>query len=76
IGGGFIAAGLRGAIGIIWTMKDADRPVVAETVYSRLFGNGQRPDASAAVETLHLAIQRLNNQAVLNEGWIPFIHIG
>jgi len=76
LGGGFIAAGFRGAIGTMWSMNDADGPVVAETVYSYLFRNGQHPEASAAAQALQLAIQRLKDQPVSHERWIPFIHMG
>ncbi|KAJ6620515.1 CHAT domain-containing protein, partial [Mycena sp. CBHHK59/15] len=48
LGGGFIAAGFRGAIGTMWSMLDADGPVVAEAVYTHLFADGQKPQASDA----------------------------
>ncbi|KAJ7206340.1 CHAT domain-containing protein [Mycena pura] len=48
LGGGFIAAGFRGAIGTLWSMNDKDGPFVAEKFYARLFGDGRRPLASDA----------------------------
>ncbi|KAJ6568635.1 CHAT domain-containing protein [Mycena capillaripes] len=76
LGGGFIAAGFRGAIGTMWSMNDVDGPLVAETVYSHLFRNGECPEATAAAQALQLAIQRLKDQSVSYERWIPFIHMG
>ncbi|KAJ7745917.1 CHAT domain-containing protein [Mycena maculata] len=64
LGGGFIAAGFRGAIGTLWSMNDQDGPVVAETVYSHLFRDGRQPQASDAAEALQLAVNKLKTQKV------------
>ncbi|KAJ6478430.1 CHAT domain-containing protein [Mycena vulgaris] len=76
LGGGFIAAGFRGAVGTLWSMSDQDGPLVAEIVYSHLFRNGRRPQASDAAEALHMAVRELKKQKVPFERWIPFIHMG
>ncbi|KAJ6574123.1 CHAT domain-containing protein [Mycena capillaripes] len=76
LGGGFIAAGFRSAIGTMWAMNDEDGPIVAEIVYSHLFRKGQQPQASEAAEALHLAIKELKKRRVSYERWVPFIHIG
>ncbi|KAF7350257.1 hypothetical protein MVEN_01329200 [Mycena venus] len=76
LGGGFIAAGFRGAIGTLWSMNDADGPFVAETVYSELFRPKRQPQASDAAAALHLAVQELKARNVPYERWIPFIHMG
>ncbi|KAJ7479012.1 CHAT domain-containing protein [Mycena latifolia] len=73
LGGGFIAAGFRGAIGTLWSMNDADGPVVARSVYSHLFRDHKQPQASEAAEALQLAVNVLKAR---NERWIPFIHLG
>ncbi|KAJ6562304.1 CHAT domain-containing protein, partial [Mycena capillaripes] len=59
LGGGFIAAGFRSAIGTMWSMNDEDGPTVAEIVYSHLFREGQQPQASDTAEALHLAVKEL-----------------
>ncbi|KAJ7745921.1 CHAT domain-containing protein [Mycena maculata] len=64
LGGGFIAAGFRGAIGTLWSMNDQDGPVVAETVYSHLFRDGRQPQASDVAEALQLAVNKLKAQKV------------
>lgn len=76
LGGGFIAAGFRGAIGTMWSMCDEDGPLVADIVYSHLFRNGQQPQASDAAEALQLAVKELRQKKVPYERWIPFIHMG
>ncbi|KAJ7482524.1 CHAT domain-containing protein [Mycena latifolia] len=76
LGGGFIAAGFRGAIGTLWSMNDADGPLVAEILYTHLFRGDRQPQASDAAEALSLAIQELKTRKVPYERWIPFIHMG
>ncbi|KAJ7130549.1 hypothetical protein C8R44DRAFT_732063 [Mycena epipterygia] len=76
LGGGFIAAGFRGAIGTMWSMNDSDGPVVAEVVYSHLFWEGRQSQASDAAEALYLAVKELKARKVPYEHWIPFIHMG
>jgi CHAT domain-containing protein len=76
LGGGFIAAGFQGAIGTMWSMNDADGPLVAESVYSYLFWDGQQPQASDAADALRLAVEKLKAEKVPFERWIPFIHMG
>ncbi|KAJ6575681.1 hypothetical protein DFH09DRAFT_1150863, partial [Mycena vulgaris] len=76
LGGGFIAAGFRSAIGTLWSMNDWDGPLVAEKIYSHLFREGQQPQTSDTAEALQLAVQELKAQNVPYERWIPFIHMG
>ncbi|KAJ7463200.1 CHAT domain-containing protein [Mycena latifolia] len=76
LGGGFIAAGFRGAIGTLWSMNDQDGPLVADVFYSHLFRNGRKPQASDAAEALHLAVEELKKRNVPYERWVPFIHMG
>ncbi|KAJ6538403.1 CHAT domain-containing protein, partial [Mycena sp. CBHHK59/15] len=76
LGGGFIAAGFRGAIGTMWSMLDQDGPVLAEAIYSHLFGNGKKPQATNAAKALQLAVRKLRDSGVSYERWVPFIHIG
>ncbi|KAJ7191939.1 hypothetical protein GGX14DRAFT_480722 [Mycena pura] len=46
LGGGFIAAGFRGAIGTLWSMQDQDGPLVAKA-----------PQATDTAEASHLAVK-------------------
>ncbi|KAJ7230314.1 CHAT domain-containing protein [Mycena pura] len=76
LGGGFIAAGCRGAIGTLWSMNDQDGPLVAKTFYAYLFKNDRQPQAAEAAQALHFAVKELKKQGVPHERWIPFIHMG
>ncbi|KAJ7722432.1 CHAT domain-containing protein, partial [Mycena maculata] len=76
LGGGFIAAGFRGAIGTLWSMDDQDGPLVAKAFYSHLFRDGRQPQATDAAQALHLAVEELRNRNVPYQRWIPFIHMG
>ncbi|KAJ7930712.1 CHAT domain-containing protein [Mycena leptocephala] len=76
LGGGFVAAGFRSAVGTLWSMNDEDGPLVAEIFYSHLFRDGQRPQASDTAKALQLAVKGLKARDVPYERWIPFIHMG
>ncbi|KAJ7493826.1 CHAT domain-containing protein [Mycena latifolia] len=76
LGGGFIAAGFRGAVGTLWSMRDADGPGVADTVYTHLFGNGRTPKVSDVARALQLAVRKMRDAGVPHERWVPFIHMG
>jgi CHAT domain-containing protein len=76
LGGGFIAAGFRGAVGTLWSMHDPDGPVVAKEFYSQLFQNKRQPSANDAAEALHLAVKELRARGVPYQRWVPFIHMG
>ncbi|KAJ7913738.1 CHAT domain-containing protein [Mycena leptocephala] len=76
LGGGFIAAGFRGAVGTLWSINDADGPVIAQSFYSHLFRDGRQPQASDAAEALHYAVKELKARKVPYARWIPFIHMG
>ncbi|KAF8217960.1 CHAT domain-containing protein [Mycena galopus ATCC 62051] len=76
LGGGFIAAGFRGAIGTMWSMLDQDGPVLAEAIYTHLFSNGKKPQATDAARALQMAVRKLRDSGISYERWVPFIHIG
>jgi hypothetical protein len=60
----------------MWSMDDRDGPLVAESVYSHLFGGGKEPQASDAAGALQLAMNKLKAQDVPYQRWVPFIHMG
>ncbi|KAJ7659016.1 CHAT domain-containing protein [Mycena polygramma] len=76
LGGGFITAGFRSAVGTMWSMNDQDGPTVAELLYSHIFREGNEPHANDAAEALQLAIKELRTRETPYERWVPFIHIG
>ncbi|KAJ7657655.1 CHAT domain-containing protein [Mycena polygramma] len=76
LGGGLIAAGFRGSIGTLWSMKDSDGPGVAETVYKYLFREGTTPKATDAAKALQLAVRKMRDDGIPYQRWVPFIHMG
>ncbi|KAJ6582255.1 hypothetical protein B0H19DRAFT_1229295 [Mycena capillaripes] len=59
----------------LWSMNDADGPLVAESVYSQLLKKGRQPQASDVAKALHIAVQKLKAMNVPYERWIPYIHM-
>ncbi|KAJ7694572.1 CHAT domain-containing protein, partial [Mycena rosella] len=83
LGGAFIAAGFKAAIGTMWTMMDEDGPIIAEGVYGHLFNEARlqklktpHPKVADTAEALQIAVRKLRDSGVPYERWMPFIHIG
>jgi CHAT domain-containing protein len=76
LGGGFIAAGFRSAIGTLWSMNDQDGPLVAESFYTHLFHDSQEPQANDTAMALQISVTELKARNVPYARWIPFIHMG
>jgi CHAT domain-containing protein len=72
---GFLFAGFRSAVATMWSMRDADGPLVSEAVYKQLFMNGT-PDRSRTAFALHSAIQVMRKNNIPMFRWVPFIHLG
>lgn len=78
-----LAAGYRSMVATMWSILDADAPIVAEEVYRRLFRAGSKPDSTQAAYALHHAVKLLRERkgGKKEEGgrwfsWVPFIHVG
>jgi len=74
---GMLSAGYRRVIATMWSIEDKDAPLVADTVYSHLFENGE-PNSASSARALHAATQRLRerHQGRSFASWVPFIHVG
>ncbi|KAK0468776.1 CHAT domain-containing protein [Armillaria novae-zelandiae] len=76
---GMLMAGYRSVVATLWSIRDADAPLIADEVYSRLFKDG-KPDSGNAAVALHHAVQALRKSAGNESGsfvrWVPFIHVG
>ncbi|KAI0031641.1 CHAT domain-containing protein, partial [Vararia minispora EC-137] len=70
---GMLAVGYRAVIGTMWSIGDADAPLIADEVYARL-GGKKRSVALA----LHDAVGRLREEVGEQNflRWIPFVHFG
>jgi CHAT domain-containing protein len=75
IASAMLFAGFRGVVGTLWSIDDADGPVVSEAFYAHLF-QSQHVDTRNAATALHFAIKKLRDDNVPLVRWIPFIHLG
>jgi CHAT domain-containing protein len=70
-------AGFKSVVGTMWSIGDVDGPVVAETVYRKLFeGEGETLDFDIVPYALDEAVRKLRNQGLEPSRWAPYIHIG
>ncbi|KAK0218628.1 CHAT domain-containing protein [Armillaria fumosa] len=76
---GMLMAGYQSVVATLWSIRDADAPLVADDVYSRLFEDGE-PDSGNAAVALHHAVQSLRKRVEDEPDsfvrWVPFIHVG
>ncbi len=71
-------AGFRGAIAAMWSIDDADGPVIAEDTYKYLLSDSKTEErrGKAAAHGLHSAIRNFRSRDVPRIRWVPFVHIG
>ncbi|KAF8957035.1 CHAT domain-containing protein [Flammula alnicola] len=77
-------AGFTGAVGTMWSIRDEDGPIVADSFYRHLFsqspssGSPQHtnPQTAEAARALHAAVAKLRQQGRPFMSWVPFIHLG
>ncbi|CAE6479751.1 unnamed protein product [Rhizoctonia solani] len=74
---GMLMAGYTSVIATMWSVHDADAPLVADKVYAQLMkdrnlGNGE------AGKALHNAVAELRDKVGEKEfvRWVPYIHVG
>ncbi|KAG8706244.1 hypothetical protein FRC09_002507 [Ceratobasidium sp. 395] len=74
---GMLMSGYRTVIATMWSIQDADAPLVTEHFYSQLLKGGV-PNSEGAAEALHDAVGIL--RAKVGDGafwrWVPYIHVG
>jgi tetratricopeptide (TPR) repeat protein len=70
--------GFQSVIASMWSVSDADAPIVADHTYKYLFRNGfSKCDPTEAATALNRAVSCLREDPeVTLERWIPFIHFG
>ncbi|VDC04649.1 unnamed protein product [Peniophora sp. CBMAI 1063] len=73
---GMLGAGFRGTVATLWSISDADAPVVMKELYERLAAWGLNSEDAA--NALHVAVTRLRNQVGERTflRWLPFVHYG
>ncbi|KAG9099567.1 hypothetical protein FS749_000935 [Ceratobasidium sp. UAMH 11750] len=74
---GMLMAGYSSVIATMWSIGDADAPVVADKVYAKLMEGGVA-DIKRAARALHMAVAELRDKVGEKEyeRWVPYIHIG
>ncbi|KAK0213764.1 CHAT domain-containing protein [Armillaria fumosa] len=71
------AIGFRCVIATLWTMADADGPVLAREFYGYLLQHGiAHADFQESAMALHTAAKAMRDRGVPIERWSTFIHIG
>ncbi|KIM80499.1 hypothetical protein PILCRDRAFT_534642 [Piloderma croceum F 1598] len=74
---GLMLAGYGGVIATMWSIRDQDAPVIADSVYSYLFSDATEPDSTKAALALHHAVKYLRQDRESPFlSWVPFIHVG
>ncbi|CAE6511487.1 unnamed protein product, partial [Rhizoctonia solani] len=74
---GMLMAGYASVIATMWSVHDADAPVVADNVYAELMKD-RKIDNGEAGRALHNAVATLRERVGEEnfERWVPYIHIG
>ncbi|CAE6421583.1 unnamed protein product [Rhizoctonia solani] len=74
---GMLMAGYTSVIATMWSVNDADAPLVADKVYGELIKGGQLGNGEAG-RALHNAVAELRDKIGGKEfsRWVPYIHIG
>ena len=80
---GMLAAGYRGVVATMWSIKDKYGPLAAESFYRYLMDKGSTPgrlDTANTARALHHAIQGIRKQVGDTERglltWVPYVHFG
>ncbi|KAG9082238.1 hypothetical protein FS749_007010 [Ceratobasidium sp. UAMH 11750] len=74
---GVLMAGYPTVVATMWSIKDADAPLVADDFYSQLVSeNGF--DHKRACRALHVAVSNLRERVGVKSfvNWVPYIHMG
>ncbi|EIN11172.1 hypothetical protein PUNSTDRAFT_62627, partial [Punctularia strigosozonata HHB-11173 SS5] len=70
-------AGFKSVIGTLWSMEDADGPMVAEMVYKELFrGDSEILDPDNVPHALDAAVRHLRSVQPEPSRWAPYVHFG
>ncbi|VDC06893.1 unnamed protein product [Peniophora sp. CBMAI 1063] len=78
---GLLAVGFKGIIATMWSIQDADAPIIVEAYYRRLLelrtGDGTCVHTGAA-DALHYTVELLRDKVGEEafERWVPFVHFG
>ncbi|KZV67445.1 hypothetical protein PENSPDRAFT_583940, partial [Peniophora sp. CONT] len=79
---GMLAVGFKGVIATMWSIQDADAPIVVEAYYKELLalrgsgtlGKGETGAAYALHEATRVLRERVGEDRFMR--WVPFVHFG
>ena len=79
---GMLAVGFKGVIGTMWSIMDADAPVIVEAYYKKLIelrksgavAQGYTGAAYALHDAARVLRERVGEQKFMR--WAPFVHFG
>jgi CHAT domain-containing protein len=79
---GMLAVGYRGVVGTMWSIADADAPVIADAFYGSILEDRRRAGVggvhTGAAYALHEAVRKLREEIGEDSfaRWVPFVHFG
>ena len=77
---GMLAAGYRGAVATMWSIRDEYGPIIAEDFYSNLIQDSERLSGEYAARALHHATENLRKSLGDSESalltWVPYVYFG
>jgi CHAT domain-containing protein len=79
---GMLAAGYRGVVATMWSIKDLYGPQIAEDFYANLIHQSKNLSGDDAAHALHYATQKLRKHIKPEDSdssllvWVPYVHFG
>ena len=79
---GMLVVGFKGVVGTMWSIKDADAPIIVEAYYTKLLelrsAGAVRAGETGAARALHEAVRALREKVGDKDfmSWVPFVHFG
>jgi CHAT domain-containing protein len=78
---GMLAAGFKGVVATMWSIRDQDAPEVAKDFYGYLLSQSKTGiDSSLAAHALDYAVRRRRKNLDMSDmdflAWIPYVHFG
>ncbi|KAI0027000.1 CHAT domain-containing protein, partial [Vararia minispora EC-137] len=75
---GMLAAGYKSVVATMWSIADADGPVLSDALYAALKRNLESGEGLNAAYALHEAVEKLRDTVGESDlvRWVPFVHFG
>ena len=81
---GMLAAGYKGVVVTMWSIKDRYAPEFAEDFYKNLIKGADRFSRECVAHAIHHAAQNLRQKLALEKSdiersllvWVPYVHFG